>query len=332
MFENNNLKLEDLFKGKKKITVVGPFPPPLGGVSVFLERFCNLYSVSRRIDFKGGGIVSYISLFASLYKDRDCLCFLNVKNNLIFAIVVFLSRFTKAEFVFMDHNEQTFQGGVINIAMTKSFLRSVKYVVVVGRHMINNYAEHAPFLAGKIWVENAFLPPNLSERSAVLDSYPPEYFRFIASKNVIINTSAFKVKFENGVDLYGIDMSLKALKYLKDSGINSVGALIFIADIDSGLKYVSKMVRALELSGDVLIISGQRELWPSYLDSDVSIRATSRDGYGVTVAESISLGCAAIASDVCARAEGAIIFRNRDQQDLNAKVLSVISEHKFKRN
>ncbi len=61
--------------------------------------------------------------------------------------------------------------------------------------------------------------------------------------------------------------------------------------------------------------------------ADLMVRPTYRDGYGISVAEALHFGCPAIASDVCRRAKGAIIFKNRDFDDLIEKARRVLSKN-----
>jgi glycosyltransferase involved in cell wall biosynthesis len=66
---------------------------------------------------------------------------------------------------------------------------------------------------------------------------------------------------------------------------------------------------------------------------DLFIRPTNTDGYGVSIAEVISLNKPAIASNVCKRPEGAILFENRNIEDLFIKTNDVINnyeEHRTK--
>ena len=58
------------------------------------------------------------------------------------------------------------------------------------------------------------------------------------------------------------------------------------------------------------------------------IRPTNTDGYGVSVAEAISLGNPSIASHVCTGPEGTICFAKRDIDDLYNKTVDVIQNYK----
>ena len=57
--------------------------------------------------------------------------------------------------------------------------------------------------------------------------------------------------------------------------------------------------------------------------SDLFIRPTSTDMEGISVKEALYVGTNVVASDVCIRPKECILFKKRDQEDLNNKVKSV---------
>ena len=61
--------------------------------------------------------------------------------------------------------------------------------------------------------------------------------------------------------------------------------------------------------------------------SDLFIRPTFTDIEGLSVKEALFCGTPAIASDVCKRPLEAIIFKNRDFNDLLSKVLEVLNNN-----
>ncbi len=66
------------------------------------------------------------------------------------------------------------------------------------------------------------------------------------------------------------------------------------------------------------------ELWPLFENADLMVRPTCVDAYGVSIAEALYFDCPAIASDVCERPDGTVLFRNRDQSDFLEKCRYVL--------
>ena len=64
------------------------------------------------------------------------------------------------------------------------------------------------------------------------------------------------------------------------------------------------------------------------MKSDVFVRPTNTDGYGISIAEAIYFKVPAVASNVCSRPEGTILFRSRDSDDFVSKVNHVLNNYK----
>src|SRR5690606_23935188 len=60
------------------------------------------------------------------------------------------------------------------------------------------------------------------------------------------------------------------------------------------------------------------------------VRPNLTDGYGVSIQESLDIGVPAIASDVCVRPKGTILFKNNSLEDLNEKVDYILKTPKDK--
>jgi glycosyltransferase involved in cell wall biosynthesis len=69
------------------------------------------------------------------------------------------------------------------------------------------------------------------------------------------------------------------------------------------------------------------EFYPIVKRSQLFIRPTYIDGYGVSIAEALHCKVPSIASDVCNRPEGTVLFKSRDITDLLSKVLDVIERY-----
>ena len=68
-----------------------------------------------------------------------------------------------------------------------------------------------------------------------------------------------------------------------------------------------------------MILVGDHRLLPYLAKADLYLRCTLSDTFGASVAESLSLQVPVVASDVCERPSGTIIFKMDDFQDLLRK-------------
>ena len=109
----------------------------------------------------------------------------------------------------------------------------------------------------------------------------------------------------------------------------NLGFIFALADEKANADYLSFMrekIKALDIEQNFYLLTGQRELWPLFKKVNLMIRPTSTDGYGISVEEAIYFNCNAIASDVCERTKGTILFRNRDMDDLYCKTNKILND------
>jgi len=66
------------------------------------------------------------------------------------------------------------------------------------------------------------------------------------------------------------------------------------------------------------------QMYPIIMKSDLFLRPTNTDGDAVSIREALHFKVPAVASDVCPRPEGTILFKCRDIDDLTSKVKEVL--------
>ncbi|MFC1857849.1 glycosyltransferase [Thermodesulfobacteriota bacterium] len=203
----------------------------------------------------------------------------------------------------------------------------VKTKIVVGLHIKKSYQENGVKNADDIIVSNSFISPPLEDEEKILARYPKVYNEFQQSHSPLITTSAYQIAFIDGIDLYGLDMCIDLMLNLKTDYPNA-GLVLFLANDKMNAEYFKALKNKIKIYGlhdNILFITGQRELWPVYKNMDLMIRPTYSDGFGVSVAEAIYFGCPALASDVCERAVGTHLFRNRDQNDFYNQAKTILA-------
>ena len=99
-----------------------------------------------------------------------------------------------------------------------------------------------------------------------------------------------------------------------------------IGDIEY-FKIINKRKEEKKLENNFLFHTKPGQLYPIIQKSDIFVRPTNTDGYGVSLAEAIHFNIPAVASDVCPRAEGTILFKNRNFDDFTLKVKYVLQNY-----
>lgn len=317
-----------LYNKKHSILLAGPFPKPLGGISVHINRLFHLlekeglevekFNLNKRII---PGLQWFIFLFHLTFSRYDVV-HLQLFEPLFYKVVLLICKLKKTELILTIHNPHVSSRIKENIAL----LNQTDVIVMVGGHIVDSYNSSGVELTTEIKVISSYLPPNNKEEVNILKTYPTELNDFIKKFDKTILISAYKLIITNeGVDLYGIDKSIELLKELN----NSIGLIIAIADDGYNVEYYSilkQRIKQYGLEGNVFFLGGQREIWPLFKLVDLFLRPTVYDGFGISVAEAIDMGCPAIASNVCKRAEGAIIYDYFNQKGLYLSSRKVLLE------
>ena len=155
----------------------------------------------------------------------------------------------------------------------------------------------------------------MEDEPQIWETYDRETVQFVESRKPLIIANAWKIVSDQGVDLYGLDMCVDLTAELKRTH-PQVGLLFALADVGDEEYYreINRRIDELGIRDNFHFMTGQRQLWPLFRKADLMVRPTSSDGYGVSIAEALHFGCPAVASDVCPRCDGTVVFSSRDAQ------------------
>lgn len=310
-----------------KIIQFGPMPPPLGGVSVYLYRLNKIRKNDVFINELKVNKFAYIQLVLRCFKCHYIFHSINLKK---ICFLHFLSYFNKNQYSIVLHGNTFFhnyeKANFLKKFAYRRVLSKCKMIQVVNEHIKCSLIKIYPDSEDKIIVKNAFLPPPIEDEERILNTYPEDLFVFRKKHHPIIVANAFKLVFWDGIDLYGLDMCIDIIAKLQKKYPN-IG-LIFALAADENQIYLNRIkeqIEVLQIKDNVFFLTGQKELWPLFKNANLMIRPTCTDGYGVSVKEALFFGCQAIASDVCQRPEGTILFKNRDENDLYLKCITCLN-------
>jgi glycosyltransferase involved in cell wall biosynthesis len=91
---------------------------------------------------------------------------------------------------------------------------------------------------------------------------------------------------------------------------------------------MKKRVSELKIDKNFIFVIEQKEIWPLFKKADLMVRPTFMDAYGVSIEEALYFGCPAVASNVCKRPKGTIIFKNRDFKDFFEKCKKILPKNR----
>lgn len=321
-----------------RIALIGTYPPPIGGVSI------HIYRLSKALTQQGMEIVVYDTsasskedgvlpgvgrrkLFFKLLSSRTRIVHYHNHDWTMRALLLLLKVFSK-KVIFTLHS---FRDDLQAASLLNKFL--IHFVARWGDYFIatNSDIKEKLILIGtnpnKIKLIPAFLPPNLSEEA--FGSLPDFANTFMKTHEPLISANAYRISFFGGQDLYGIDLCVDLCHALKKDW-PKVG-LIFCLPTVGDTAYYSKLqarIHDLDIDNNFLFVTEPVSLPHILEQSNLFIRPTNTDSYGVSVAEALYLGTPAIASDVCERPTGTILFPSRNLKELIRLSKKVLEDQK----
>ncbi|MBD3232561.1 MAG: glycosyltransferase [candidate division Zixibacteria bacterium] len=318
-----------------KILLIGPYPPPLGGISVYVKRFSQkLKREGYDVDVFDYSRIPRLKRYVAFVRTVAAGCDRIYLNQLSIPIILILTVFgASVKTVFSGHGSSVESWRGLRRLAFVSFLNRCREVVLAGPHLKPLYEQKGVGKSVPISIQHAFLPPDESEEERIKDTYPEGVHRFIEAHQPLVIGNGYQITFYNGRDLYGLDMCVE-LAYRLKPGFPHIGVIFALADIGDREYFdmIKGRIKDLGIEDNFFFLTEQKELWPLFKHADLFVRPTCNDGYGISIDEALHFGCPAVASDVCRRAEGTVLFKNRDMNDFMQKCNGILKRRKYEEN
>jgi glycosyltransferase involved in cell wall biosynthesis len=310
------------------ILLVGCLPPPVGGVSVHLQRLtARLEQEGHRWRLLDDAPITPLLLPMKLAMAFTAARLAGVQvvhchsgNWRTRYFCAWLGRLLGLRVLLTLHSFRP----LINPRtcwLARRALRLVAGVVAVSEDVRTRCLEHGA-RPERVRVQYAYLDP-LPVQSGPL---PAQVLDFISDHSPIVSASAFQLRFHDGLDLYGLDLLMRLTRDLRVLQPNA--GLIFVlpeAGLPQYLDACRTRLRAEGLDAHFLIHQGTLDFPTLLRRSDLLVRPTTTDGDSLSLREALFVGCRVLASDAVPRPEGVALFRNRDGADLLRRSLEILS-------
>ncbi|PEY37709.1 glycosyltransferase [Bacillus cereus] len=328
-----------------RIVMIAPYPPPIGGVSVHVKRMkrylegkgivCSVYNEAKREDstnqvYKIDRYVKFIWRIPFLKYD---ILHFHSPDIRIRMLLGFYKMFNK-RIILTVHGESLYLQ-LKNAGRLKRFflihsLRRIDKVICVNARNTEELL-NLGFPEKNVMTLPAYVHPITTQRDEA--EIPNEVWDFIQKKSFLICANGC-IRILNEKDVYGFDILIQLLKRLHALGIKA-SLLVAVLDVEGQNKYeklyyqkLKDQINEYHLANYIFFYEVKdTEFYPILKKSDLFIRPTVMDGYGVSIAEAIYFGIPAIASDVCKRPEGSILFSSQDVDELEKKTLDVFQNY-----
>lgn len=299
----------------KPIAIFGPYPPPLGGISTHIQRM-EKYLDEENIDYV---IYDYYStkkenIIPTHKNPLRYLRFLfNRKHSLFhfhhafffeYIFYYFFDLFNKTPFIISIHGESFFKYSTLQQKIVLYCLRRTNYSGLIS--VSKNYNEYL----NKKGISSLFLPAYV----------PPNKVNFqkiqIPDNRKVFVFSVWKITPKLAEEVYNIPLVFDFLSRNKEEYM-----MLFLigSEKHSNKVYLESQLKKYNIRNDTIIFYNKNLI--DYLQNgDFLLRANSVDGYGVSLQEALDIGVPAIASNVCERPKGTLLFMDNDLNDLTEKI------------
>jgi len=335
-----------------RVAIIGPYPPPLGGISVHIKRVMHKllqqgnivfhfhnerpykYAWFKKFPFRLISFVCYFSTFFAwlVYKRPAYVLYHTMYSRpaiVELGLLVCARFFIPCKIVVVEHNCRHIYTRGIRWKSWFNYFAKYVHVVLIGHVTYKTFCDHSIRL-NSYSIESPFLPPDMSQEDSILQTYPKGLFTFLKNHTPIIGMNASRVSVWQGKDLYGFDQAIEMLRIMQHTNAQ-MGLVIVLAEIGDShyFENIIQRIKHYQLDDKIFILTGNRHLWPLLRKVDLFIRPTRADTFGISVAESLLVGTPVIASDVCARPEGTVLYQQGNVHDLVKKIKVSLQEQGY---
>lgn len=298
----------------KNLAILGPYPPPLGGISVHIERISK-WLIQKKIPFT---IFNYgfsedenvvptrkNPIFYAKFLFKKSFNLIHFHNSLNFEYVYYylFSKLNSTPILLTIHSEKILDSRPLTRSFYLYFLKHTKFTKLI------SVSEGLSNFLNQQNIPTEFLP-------AYVPPYAIQPKKIEKDGRILFLFSVWRLSREEAEKVYNVPLVFEFLKQNKDQF-----KMLFMigSKASSDLDYLNELTRSFEVEEDIEILFDQNIV--NYVQNcSFLLRANLSDAYGISLQEAMDLGVPAIASDVCARPKGTILFRSGDLEDMTQKI------------
>lgn len=321
------------------ILIVGPIPPPLGGVAVHVKRVAHkleqqnnrvhIFNTAKKYSHK---LSSLWGLLQSIFSIKPNLIYYHEPTESVqkFFFVLLTKYILRYTFVLIDHDCRSLYSYA---SCKKKFfswcINQTNHTVVIGDTTDRCYHDNNIKIPKHYSIESPFLPPPIADEETIFSNYPEELKAFITNHTPLLSMNAFAPVLLNGKDLYGLDSSINLMAQLILVH-PAIGLIIAIGTIKNSeqknyFEQLQMLVHQKKLAEHVFFFFGQNECWPIIKRSTLFLRPTLSDGHSLSVQEAVFFNIPVVATNVCLRPAGAELISPNNFSELLQKTKSILT-------
>lgn len=281
---------------KKKILIVGKLPPPIGGVTIHVNRLIDS-DVLKQFDVTLFDL-GRLSLFKlPKYIIRSNLVHNHTSNPYFRLILALFCFFFRKRLITTFHGNLGRYGDIVNLLDKLTIKLSNVPVVLNDSSLKIAKANNKSSL-----LITSFIPPNLSG----LDDLTLRFSDVERYKGNVFCTNASALNYDKfGNEIYSIFKLVELFRRLDDK---------FLIISDPSCQYYEYfLANSVVLPLNIKLVTGSHCFSSVINYSNVLIRATTTDGDSISIREALFLGKPVIASNVVTRPQGCYLYNTYEE-------------------
>ncbi|TDQ60441.1 glycosyltransferase involved in cell wall biosynthesis [Maritalea mobilis] len=321
--------------GRKKVTIVGTIPPPIGGVSVFISRLLPklqekydvvLWDTKKKSKAKEGRhsiltpfnskLLTLAWVIWMVLRVRPRYLHFHFSNVISLVFLALILKPTGSRFAVTLHHGRL-EHGVVQRFLVKS-LRTRIASRIDRFHALNEdqrlyFQDSLGIPPHRISVFNTHLMP---VTISFLSKAECENVRYVLTSGVGVRENRF-----DQLIRYWVGKKPDLDLYISCYG-------------NKDQEYISELKSAASQSKRISFLPEMSELeFNRYLsNSALYVRPAEVDSFGIVAADAICFGVPVLASDACKRADGCVVYKNKDYSQMATlldRMLKVVHTTKF---
>ena len=276
----------------------GKIPPPIGGISIHIQRLIRIVDSSSMktelLDYSKER--NLVSIFNKV--SRSEIVHIHLSRKIIRLVFIIIFKILKKKVIVTFHGKYNFTNRYDYLS-----LKMASSSILLNEWSYNNAKK---IICDKIFLIGAFIPPFKIEKSSLL----------IETKEIILNlnqkfdnvfcTNAWDVALdEDGREIYNGSLLLDLFKKLRNV------ALVFSDPKGNYLKYLKNKYK--QIPENIHFINYEHDFTEVISLTKAVIRPTITDGDSLSVKEALFLQRDVISSDIVDRPKGCILYGTVDE-------------------
>jgi len=278
-----------------KRLIIGKTPPPIGGVTIHVERLLYLLK-SNNISFSYFELtnINWIKFFMLFVSHQRI--FLQTSSIYFIFLLSLLSKLFFKNFTFILHGDlYRFKGKLQNSIIQTAIKLATQPV------MLNEKSFHlASQLNKNAVLSTSFLPPDITKQS-LPEEIISKLLRLRKAYNKVFSTNASNMSFDkNNQEIYGIFELINKFKNQSD--------LALVISDPSGTYHRTIEEKNIQISENIYLINYEHSFYKIIENTDGLIRNTTTDGDSISVREALYLKKPVYCTNVVKRPTGCVLY------------------------